>query len=117
MYFGFILRVFATIVENLKENLPRKNFNQPTTLTMTYEFDRFILMYPMTRTEIKSITDGLKNHTASGLDDCSSKMLKKLSDDLSRSLSEQSTSQCEMGSSLLALKQLVLWLFIRAETN
>jgi hypothetical protein len=48
---------------------------------MTSIFDRSILMYPTTRTEIKSIIYGLKNDAASGLDDC--KMLKKLSDDLS----------------------------------
>jgi hypothetical protein len=74
---------FATIAENLKENLLDENFNQPTTLTMTYDSDRSILMYPTTRTEIKSIIDGLKNDAASGLDACSSKILKKLSDDLS----------------------------------
>jgi hypothetical protein len=52
-------------------------------LTMTYDSDRSILMYPTTRTEIKSIIDGLNNDAASGLDDCSGKLLKKLSDDLS----------------------------------
>jgi hypothetical protein len=71
---------FATIAENLRENLLHENFNQPTTLTMIYDSNRSILMYPTTRTEIKSIIDGLKNDAASGLDDCSSKMLKKLSD-------------------------------------
>jgi hypothetical protein len=40
------------------------------------------MMYPTTRSEIKSIIDGLKNDAVSGLDDCSSKILKKLSDDL-----------------------------------
>jgi hypothetical protein len=74
---------FATIAENLKENLLHEIFNRPMTLTMTYDFDHSILMYPTTRTEIKSIIDGLKIDAASGLDDCSSKMLKKLSDDLS----------------------------------
>jgi hypothetical protein len=69
---------FATIAENLKENLLHENFNQPTTLTMTYDSDRSILIYPTTRTDIKSIIDGLKNDAASGLDDCSSKMLKRL---------------------------------------
>jgi hypothetical protein len=51
---------FATIAENLKEKLLHENFNQPTTLTMTYGSDR-------------SIRDGLKNDAASGLDDCSRK--------------------------------------------
>jgi hypothetical protein len=62
---------FATIAENLTENLLHENFNQPTILTMTYDFDRSILMYPTTRTGIKSIIDGLKNDAAPGLDDCS----------------------------------------------
>jgi hypothetical protein len=45
-----------------------------------------IALYPATRTEIKSTKDGLKNDAATGLDDCSNKMLKKLSDDLSQFL-------------------------------
>jgi hypothetical protein len=49
---------------------------------MIYDSDRSILMYLTTRTEIKSKIDSLKNDAASVLDDCSSKMLKKLSDDL-----------------------------------
>jgi hypothetical protein len=40
-------------------------------------------MYPTTRTEIKSIIDRLKNDAVLGFNDCSSKLLKKLSDDLS----------------------------------
>jgi hypothetical protein len=62
---------FATITKNLRENLLHENFNQPTTLTIIYDSDRSILMYSMTRTEIKSIIDGLNNDAASGLDDCS----------------------------------------------
>jgi hypothetical protein len=50
---------FATIAENLKKNLLHENFNQATTLTMTYDSDRSILMYPTTTTEIKSIIDSL----------------------------------------------------------
>jgi hypothetical protein len=44
---------------------------------MTYDSNCSILMYPTTRTEIKSIIDCLKN------DGYSSQILKNLSDDLS----------------------------------
>jgi hypothetical protein len=45
---------FATIAENLEENLLHENFNQPTTLTMTYDSDCSVLMNSTTRTEIRN---------------------------------------------------------------
>jgi hypothetical protein len=68
---------------NYRKRTKKKEREKKRRNEKKHDSDRSILMYPSTRTEIKSIIGGLKNDAASGLDDCSSKMLRNLSDDLS----------------------------------
>jgi hypothetical protein len=75
---------FATIAENLKENLLHENFKQTHDTDYDLWFRSLYSDVSYDIIEIKSIIVGLKNDAASGLDDCSSKMLNNLSDDLSQ---------------------------------